>query len=69
VLCADIADLIEGETRPPTPLVDPRRKGLERAGYELHDVRTGRLTVELGPGWAAWFVDPATNELGVLQYR
>jgi hypothetical protein len=69
VLRADIGDLIEGETGPSTPLVDPRRRGLELAGYELQDVRAGRLTVELGPGWAAWFADPATNELGVLQYR
>ena len=35
----------------------------------LRDVQAGRLTVELGPGWAAWFVDPAANALGVLQYR
>jgi hypothetical protein len=68
VLCADIADLIEGETQP-AALEDGRRRGLELVEYELQDVRGGRLTVELEPGWAAWFADPAANALGVLQYR
>jgi hypothetical protein len=62
-----MADLIEGET--PAALEDGRRRGLELVEYELHDVRGGRLTVELERGWAAWFADPATNALGVLQYR
>jgi hypothetical protein len=32
-------------------------------------VRDGRSTVALGPGWAAWFADPATGAIGVLKYR
>jgi hypothetical protein len=69
VLCADIGDLIAGVTDSAAPPEDPRRGGLELAEYELRAVRAGRLTIELGPGWAAWFVDPAANALGVLQYR
>jgi hypothetical protein len=59
----------ECETEPAAALEDLRRKGLELVEYELRHVQAGGLTVELGPGWAAWFVDPATNELGVLRYR
>jgi len=44
------------------------RQAIFRVHLAKADVRAGRLTVELGPGWAAWFVDPATNELGVLPH-
>jgi hypothetical protein len=68
VLGADIADPIE-RVPETAPFEDMRCRGLELVEYELQDVQGGRLTVELGPGWAAWFADPATNALGLLQYR
>jgi hypothetical protein len=65
----DIVDLIEETSHAETPLEDLRRRGLEFVRYERADVRDGRSTVALGPGWAAWFADPATGAIGVLKYR
>ena len=65
----DIANPTDTRSRAAAPLEDPRRRGLELVRYRRAEVQDGRLTVELGPAWAAWFADPARNVIGVLQYR
>jgi hypothetical protein len=66
---ADIDDLIEGASEPRAALHDLRRRGLELVRCELPEVRSGKPVVALRCGWAAWFVEPGSNEIRVLQYR
>jgi hypothetical protein len=53
----------------PPELTDRRCRRLELVEYDLADGRAENAIVDLESAWAAWFADPATNTIGVLEYR
>ena len=50
-------------------LTDRRSTRLELVEYDLSSGRAEDDIADPASAWAAWFVDPATNTIGVLQYR
>jgi hypothetical protein len=63
------------ETKPPDVRLDPpeladrRCRRLELVEYDLGGGRAENGIGDLETAWAAWFFDPETNTIGVLQYR
>ena len=50
-------------------LADRRRRRLELVEYDLGNGRAENAIADLESAWAAWFADPETNTIGVLEYR
>jgi hypothetical protein len=58
--CTDALELPE--------LADRRCRRLELVEYDLGDDLENAIA-DLESAWAAWFADPETNVIGVLEYR
>jgi catechol 2,3-dioxygenase-like lactoylglutathione lyase family enzyme len=48
-------------------LADLRARGVEIQEYDAPDPKTTDGIADMGFAWAAWFVDPSRNVLGVIQ--
>jgi catechol 2,3-dioxygenase-like lactoylglutathione lyase family enzyme len=46
-----------------------RARGVEFMEYDLPSFKTVNGIADLGFALAAWFIDPASNTLGILEYR
>jgi hypothetical protein len=65
------APLVLGTKSPDATLelADRRCRRLELVEYDLGNGRAENAIVDLESAWAAWFADPETNTIGVLEYR
>lgn len=50
-------------------LAELRARGVEFKEYDLPTLKTKDGVADLGFAWAAWFVDPGRNVVGILQYK
>ena len=48
-------------------LADLRRRGVKIEEYDAPDPKTTDGIADMGFAWAAWFIDPSQNVLGIIQ--
>jgi len=48
-------------------LADLRARGVRIQEYDAPDPKTTDGVADMGFAWAAWFVDPSNNVLGIIQ--
>jgi catechol 2,3-dioxygenase-like lactoylglutathione lyase family enzyme len=48
-------------------LADLRARGVQIQEYDAPDPKTTDGIADMGFAWAAWFVDPSNNVLGIIQ--
>jgi len=48
-------------------LADLRARGVRIQEYDAPDPKTTDGIADMGFAWAAWFVDPSNNVLGIIQ--
>jgi catechol 2,3-dioxygenase-like lactoylglutathione lyase family enzyme len=46
---------------------DLRKRGVKIEDYDLPGVKTNNGIADMGFAWAAWFLDPGNNAVGVVQ--
>ena len=50
-------------------LADLRARGVRIEDYDLPDSKTVDGIADMGPLWAAWFIDPSGNALSIVQRK
>ena len=48
-------------------LADLRQRGVKIEEYDMPGVKTTDGIADMGFAWAAWFVDPGNNAVGIVQ--
>lgn len=48
-------------------VADLRKRGVKIEDYDLPDLKTEDGIADMGFAWAAWFIDPGKNAVGIVQ--
>ena len=48
-------------------VADLRKRGVKIEDYDLPGVKTEDGIADMGFAWAAWFIDPGKNAVGIVQ--
>jgi catechol 2,3-dioxygenase-like lactoylglutathione lyase family enzyme len=50
-------------------VADLRKRGVKIEDYDLPNLKTEDGIADMGFAWAAWFIDPGKNAVGIVQPR